>query len=777
MSHQPKDGRQGVGWTGWLAALILSVGAPLLACGLWSPNRLFSNAGAPLLAAPTVSFAQEIAVMKLARATHQSSIATNSYFSETTQAELRELQEALRQQGRTGAEIKRIVEAHAQERAALEAAVLQAQSANAWAPSLPTNRAVVAAGRFQVTPGLPGEFADYFAGAVAWHEGATNQAVAAWERLLQRPPHERRFRSTWAAFMLGKARWETHPRQGAASFQLTRALATNGFPDAIGLAAASLGWEARIELRRERFARAIDLYLEQLAGGDATATLSLWFTAERALKQQARSLVSLARHPRAQRVITAYLIAGGWRDQPVDIDGPVKETFTRLLDRQPWISAPATGWHTLAAPALLWLEAVESAGVQDVESAEKLALAAYQSGNFSHAHRWLARAANQPAARWLKAKLALHDGKLDQAAALLASLAREFPVAARTTGAVHSHPPERPDDEETSFDETRNPHADRLPPTSLFERMWVDWRPEGSPNGPHHALGELGALHLARREYTEALDALLRAGYWHDAFYVADRVLTLDELQRYIDQAWPAPAVATNASNAATLSLRLASTPDDAIFPTLILNPSDWDRSPRDWLGWRLVRAKRLTEARRYLRSVDRAVVEVYREAREAGADQARPKAERAEVLWQAAQTVMASQTRVFTPPAETDWHISGGMHFTSNPPVRFEPPIFGVGRVLLISRDEEDRVRQTAATNTAWYYRFIAADLAWEAVTLMPNQDATTAHRLWLAGTWLKNVAPEVADRFYKALVRRCGRTALGREADRKRWFPATAL
>ena len=37
----------------------------------------------------------------------------------------------------------------------------------------------------------------------------------------------------------------------------------------------------------------------------------------------------------------------------------------------------------------------------------------------------------------------------------------------------------------------------------------------------------------------------------------------------------------------------------------------------------------------------------------------------------------------------------------------------------------------------------------------------------------WLQHRDPAAADRFYKALVRRCGRTALGRQADELRWFP----
>ncbi len=43
----------------------------------------------------------------------------------------------------------------------------------------------------------------------------------------------------------------------------------------------------------------------------------------------------------------------------------------------------------------------------------------------------------------------------------------------------------------------------------------------------------------------------------------------------------------------------------------------------------------------------------------------------------------------------------------------------------------------------------------------------------LCIAGTWLKNTDPKEADVFYKSLVRRCRKTAIGKLADRMRWFP----
>jgi hypothetical protein len=54
-----------------------------------------------------------------------------------------------------------------------------------------------------------------------------------------------------------------------------------------------------------------------------------------------------------------------------------------------------------------------------------------------------------------------------------------------------------------------------------------------------------------------------------------------------------------------------------------------------------------------------------------------------------------------------------------------------------------------------------------------MPDNNDRTALMLWQGGWWLKDIAPETADLFYKALVRRNRQTELGAEADRRRWFP----
>lgn len=107
-----------------------------------------------------------------------------------------------------------------------------------------------------VPESLPPEFADYLEGALAWYEGRSDAAVQAWEKLLRRPPDERRYRSTWAAFMIGRTLLGSQPDRAVKSFQLTRDLAAEGYFDRLGLAASSLGWEAYLELGRQRYAQA-----------------------------------------------------------------------------------------------------------------------------------------------------------------------------------------------------------------------------------------------------------------------------------------------------------------------------------------------------------------------------------------------------------------------------------------------------------------------------------------------------------------------------------------
>ncbi|HAM72015.1 MAG TPA: hypothetical protein DCM86_10265, partial [Verrucomicrobiales bacterium] len=62
---------------------------------------------------------------------------------------------------------------------------------------------------------------------------------------------------------------------------------------------------------------------------------------------------------------------------------------------------------------------------------------------------------------------------------------------------------------------------------------------------------------------------------------------------------------------------------------------------------------------------------------------------------------------------------------------------------------------------------------LAWRAAGLLPDNTDEKARILCTAGSWLKVRDGDAADVFYKALVRHCRKTAIGRQADEMRWFP----
>ena len=97
--------------------------------------------------------------------------------------------------------------------------------------------------------GLPVAVADYLAGAVEYHADRLDAAMAFFEAIDRLPPEQRKIRAVAAAYMQGRI----HQRLGQfaparAAFQAARRYAEAGAPDPMGLAVASLGEEARLDL-------------------------------------------------------------------------------------------------------------------------------------------------------------------------------------------------------------------------------------------------------------------------------------------------------------------------------------------------------------------------------------------------------------------------------------------------------------------------------------------------------------------------------------------------
>src|SRR5690606_29168849 len=155
------------------------------------------------------------------------------------------------------------------------------------------------------------------------------------------------------------------------------------------------GWQARAHLIQRQYTEAIRLYLLQHATGDPSAAASLKITAEQVFKADRPVLVALAGDPDGRSLLTAYAVARGGR----------------------FHAAPT------ADQLHAWLHAIERAGVGDVRGADRLAWMAYQAGEMALAQRWVDRApADAPVAHWVRAKLLLRAGRIDEAAHVLAEV-------------------------------------------------------------------------------------------------------------------------------------------------------------------------------------------------------------------------------------------------------------------------------------------------------------------------------------------------------------------
>ena len=698
------------------AFLIATFSNAGFACCPEFPNTLIDVGDSALLSPPVLNFSAELARMKLPAPPFQAVTPTNAtryadinFAEQSREADLTDLRAALTAAHLPQVELEKIVDAQREARQKLETYLdrvyaWQEQQENPWriGPGNPKIDSRPKLEELDPPADLPMEFSDYFRGLVAYRVGKTDDARDFWQKLLARPEAERKYRTTWAVFMLGRTCPTNEPDKAIEYFQRVRQLANHGFHDSLGLAESSLGWEAQVYLEQKKFARALELYLQQYAAGDLSAPNSLRWTAEAALKTDPATLQSLATNSLTRRVITAYVV--GFRS--LHQDGYDDE-------------------HSRFNP---WLDALEKAEVHDVEDAEKLALAAYQNDKMETAQRWINRSLSTPASQWLQAKLYMRAGKIDRAAAILQHLTGLFPI---TPG-------------------TNNPSD-----TSFESGLYMDFRPDA----PDHrtiggqVLGELGALHLARREYRESLDCLLRSDYWEDAAYVADSVMTVDELKSYVDASWPT----TDETETNTVAGFYDS------------------RTPRVEIRWllarRLTRIGRGHEARPYFQEIEQTNLDVFLSHWDAGQNESLPSGDRAQALFKAAETADEYGMELMGTALDPDWTVHRG---------RYDFGIAAENRTncnATVLQPTEDEIQRSKASvpqpNLRFHYRYTAATIAWQAAALMPNNSDETAKMLWTAGCWLKNRDPKGADVFYKALVRRCRKTALGEEADRIRWFP----
>ncbi|HLX06179.1 MAG TPA: hypothetical protein VKR28_11615 [Candidatus Binatus sp.] len=395
----------------------------------------------------------------------------------------------------------------------------------------------------------------YTAGAVDFHKGDSAKAIARFRAILELPANERRDRAVWAAFMLGRLyAAKNNIAKASKSFALTRDLANKGAPDPLGLGVASFGEEARLHLKRaEALQKAKKMSPQQLReyGREISAAVRLY--GEQAAHGSTIGIDSL-------RQVVDEVIGDDAAVAASICDPKVQQLLvTRTLDADAWArnyqeTTPTSQISTLVT-------SVQKCGSGNITAADRLAAIAYRDGDYDLAHT-LAIQMTTPLAMWVQARLAMQKGDVAEAAKCYAAASKAFPSSGDTN--------------------------------------------ESDEGAKALLVGENGVLTLSRGEYVDALEQLYPYAetFWGDVAYIAERVLTVDELKTFVD------THKDTRLNSFVSLIDLATPSANSDDPT---QPNRWNleggSGPADQLrgllARRLVRAGRYREALNYAPPLD----------------------------------------------------------------------------------------------------------------------------------------------------------------------------
>lgn len=268
------------------------------------------------------------------------------------------------------------------------------------------------------------------------------------------------------------------------------------------------------------------------------------------------------------------------------------------------------------------------------------------------------------------------------------------------------------------------------------------------------AWGRLARLHLDAGHYEAALAASLRSDMWPDTAYLCERVLTVAEAAGFL-----AAHDATDDVFRVRASMTRGGVSTDSV---------------QLWRDMARVLARRLA------RSGDWAAAAGYFEA--AGSEDLQALAARvAELKAVTAHAGHGDQTRAAAHYAQGRILMDHGADLLATE-LGPDAAIWD-GRYSWYDTREQNgppeaerlRVEASAPTpNTRFHYRMAGPEEYWAAAQLLPNDSPMLARALYEPGIYLRYKDPEAADRFYKALVRRCPNLQVGVDADKRRWFPA---
>ncbi len=520
---------------------------------------------------------------------------------------------------------------------------------------------------------LPKELRVYLEGVTALRQGDQAAAKQYFQQVLQLPAQEQKQHALWALYTLGRLQAQQGDDAAAIqSFQQVRTRVLAGADDDLALAVDSFGEEARIYKQQEHWSQAIALYAAQAAQGDASGAASLAMVASELMVLPPEQLQPLLADVWVKRLLTSWLLSNfsQYGYQSSDTLNSAQQKYYRQI-----------------VQALAQTKNIEPI------LAERLAALMYQNADYASAKQILPYAGDGGLAWWVRAKIALREGRLADARAAYAKAAHSFP-------------------KDQEWGERRN----------------ADYVNE-IVNPYCRVEGESAIVALKQGDYLEAFDQMWqgRAQYWQDAADIAERVLTLDELKSYVDQHVPAPKDQQVKDHNQDEQLSL-------------------EAQLRELLGRRMLREGRYDGATAYFRPKLKVKAEAYIAARETAASRWHLAVTRAEAFYQAAEIARQDGLELLGYENAPDYAIWSG-DFGGDETLKTSNWM-GV--------DEVKRQQASAAQpNIRWHYRNTAAELADQAADFLPARSQAFAAVLCKASGWVADTDAAATKKYYQRYVR----------------------
>ncbi|WP_146926361.1 hypothetical protein [Asaia bogorensis] len=555
----------------------------------------------------------------------------------------------------------------------------------------------------------------YQSGAQAYRDpSSADHGIDAFKAVLALPDASNAHEKVAAAFMLGKAYSisafasandpEHDLTEAARAFALTRSLVEAGAYDPDALAQASWGEEAKLYLRG---ANGLCGWREMETRAPCTTSLRKDLIGK-ALLLYVHQVESGSY---AGEDSLRYVLA--WVSQYPDL---VRALAADPLSRK-LLSAYALSFDydgDLAHSSLKNLAtAVHEQGVKPDDGTDLLAAAAYRQGQFDLARDFAAQNSS-PLAAWVRAKLAVRANDTKAATLAYAEATKGFPTLA---------PAQDP---------------------AIAVRMQ----------------GEQGVLALSRGEYVQALLWLYKAAQQAgpgsdvgiDAAYVAERVLSVDELMRFVDA--NVPSTLAKASGARPSGVQNGQT-EPAGEPPVETMPDVM----RSLLVRRLIRENRFAEALNYTDHDHKAgfalesaqgqplnltydqLIQTYAQAL-SDAKSRWTRAGRAEAWFLAARIVKLYGMELTGTELGPDYHIWGGTYGwgadidprSVQGPAAQKPP---ASRTFVTAQEIARFDSSAVKPDARYHYRWLAVSYASRAADLLPPRSQAFAAVLCQAAGW----------------------------------------